>query len=513
MPPAESLVALEHVTVALGERVLFRDLNWKIGADQHWAVVGSNGSGKTTLVKVVAGMLPVAGGKIRYGFGLADDPWPVAEQITYVTFEAQRNVLADEAFYQARWNAGLDCDEPSVSEYLSEQRVRRVNRYQLGDWRPDETFPARRQEIVERLELQQLLNRHVMQLSNGERRKVTIARAWLKNPRLLILDNPFAGLDERFREKLAQGLEALMQSEMRVMVVGTARDEIPPGITHVLTIGADSAVTQGIRQAVVESSGTGGAPNATWASAAPVTVSPTGSLAGPRSRALVEMTDVSVSYNGTPVLHRVCWTVREHEQWALLGPNGAGKTTLLSLILADNPQGYANDITLFGRRRGTGESIWEIKQHVGWVAPELQLYYPRQANCLDVVCSGWFDSVGLYRHCSPEQREIATTWVGRFGLTDRSTTVFGQVSEGEQRLVLLARALVKSPELLVLDEPCQGLDEGNRDRVLQAVERVSQHAHPGMIYVTHRADELPRTITHVLRLDRGHVVEQGMRRS
>jgi molybdate transport system ATP-binding protein len=204
--------------------------------------------------------------------------------------------------------------------------------------------------------------------------------------------------------------------------------------------------------------------------------------------------------------------VRENEQWALLGPNGAGKTTLLSLILADNPQAYANDITLFGKRRGTGESIWEIKQNIGWVAPELQLYYPRDATCIDVACSGWFDSIGLYRECSGEQRAAAEKWLGEFGMTECADIAFEKISEGEQRLALLARAMVKEPGLLVLDEPCQGLDAENRDRVLQAVDGLSQRSGASMIYVTHRADELPQSITHVLRLNEGQVVEQGAKR-
>jgi molybdate transport system ATP-binding protein len=221
------------------------------------------------------------------------------------------------------------------------------------------------------------------------------------------------------------------------------------------------------------------------------------------------MKNVSVSYNGTKVLQQVCWTVKENEQWALLGPNGAGKTTLLSLIMGDNPQAYANDITLFGRRKGSGESIWEIKQHIGWIAPELQLYYPRGATCFDVVCSGFFDSVGLYRRCSPDQREAAISWMQRLDLSERAEAVFDQISEGEQRLALIARALVKSPMLLILDEPCQGLDGSYRDRVLQAIDRAGSRLNTSMIYVTHRADELPKSITHILRLDEGRVIGQS----
>ena len=191
-----------------------------------------------------------------------------------------------------------------------------------------------------------------------------------------------------------------------------------------------------------------------------------------------------------------------------MGPNGAGKTTLLSLIIGDNPQAYANDITIFGKRRGTGESIWEIKKKIGWVAPELQMYYPstssgqapQGATCLDVVCSGWFDSIGLYKKCNSRQRKIALSWLKRFGLSNRAETPFEEISEGEQRLALLARALVKSPALLVLDEPCQGLDVKNRDRVLKAIDSIEKHHNASMTYVTHRKDELPKSITHLFRL-------------
>ncbi|MEW5717940.1 MAG: ABC transporter ATP-binding protein, partial [Chloroflexota bacterium] len=305
-------------------------------------------------------------------------------------------------------------------------------------------------------------------------------------------------------------LDNLMQGDLRVMIVGTNRDEIPSGVTHVLRVQDNRVIAQGARApSSVRGAHREQSRGATESKdRATRNLDHSAEISRPARNdiaVLVSMNNVNVSYNGTQVLRNVHWTVRENEQWALLGPNGAGKTTLLSLILADNPQAYANDITLFGRRRGSGESIWEIKQKIGWVAPELHLYYPRGATCRDVVCSGWFDSVGLYRECSAEQRERAIAWLQQLGLDCAEKTI-AQVSEGEQRLVLIARALVKSPTLLVLDEPCQGLDARNRDRVLQAIDWVGSQPSTSMIYVTHRADELPHSITHVLRLDEGQVV-------
>jgi molybdate transport system ATP-binding protein len=391
----------------------------------------------------------------------------------------------------------------SVSEFLSERALRGNNPFQVVDADFDPGFTERQRRVVAQLELSALLGRKVVELSNGERRKVTVARALLKNPRLLILDNPFTGLDERFRRKFAVNLENLMQSDMRVMVVGTSRDEIPHGITHVLSVQGGRVPAQLLRSAQAKSNAHS---ISSWATRQ------THFDNAARRKPLVQMKGVSVSYNGRPVLRQVNWTVRENEKWALLGPNGAGKTTLLSLILADNPQAYANDIMLFGRRRGSGESIWEIKRNIGWVAPELQLYYPRSATCLDVVCSGWFDSVGLYRESSLHQRAVALSWLQEFGLYERAETMFAQLSEGEQRLVLLARALVKNPTLFVLDEPCQGLDPKNRDRVLNVIDSIGRRSNTSMIYVTDRADELPQGITNVLRLDQGQIVDENRQR-
>lgn len=490
---SQPFITLNHIAVRAHEQIMFAGLSWEMLDDQHWAVIGPNGAGKSTLMKALCGALPIVQGEIVYHFGdsPARDPH---EQIAYVLFENQRAVLRDDAFYQARWNIGVSEDAPAVADWLSESGVKRVNPFHIVDAHADPGFAARRQAVIAQLELAPLLTRNLIQLSNGERRKVSIARALLRQPRLLILDNPFGGLDERFRVKLARQLDELMRGEMRVMLVGTSRDEIPDGITHILRVERDHVVAQK-RDAASDHRVTSKLADL------PASTHHTDAA----RKILVQMHNVNVAYNGAPILRAVNWTVRENEHWALLGVNGAGKTTLLSLILADHPQAYANDITLFGKRRGSGESIWEIKQHIGWVAPELQLYYPRDATCLDVVCSGWFDSVGLYHPCSVEQRANARTWLRRVGLAEHEQTEFAQLAEGEQRLALIARALVKNPTLLILDEPCQGLDENNRDRILQTLVGI-ERADTSMIYVTHRADELPHNITHVLRLEQGRVV-------
>ncbi len=234
---------------------------------------------------------------------------------------------------------------------------------------------------------------------------------------------------------------------------------------------------------------------------------------GRSPRVIVELRDVTVRYGATTILDRVSFTMRRGEHWALSGPNGAGKSTLLSLVLADNPQAYANRVRLFGRRRGTGESIWEVKARIGAVSPELHAHYPGGTRVLEAVCSGLTGTLGLYRPCTGEEQARARRWLARFGLGDAEARNLVELSYGSQRLVLVARALVADPELLVLDEPCQGLDADGRRRVIDAVDAAAASARAAVLFVTHRPDELPRCITHALRLEQGRVIEAGPRRA
>jgi len=235
---------------------------------------------------------------------------------------------------------------------------------------------------------------------------------------------------------------------------------------------------------------------------------PEGDTGGPP---LVEMRGVTVEYGEVRPLDSVSWTIRAGERWALLGHNGAGKSTLLSLILADNPQVYSNPVWVFGRRRGSGDTIWEIKRRIGFVSPELHLLYQADISCLEVVCSGFHDSIGLYRRCTPEQVDRALARMETLGVADLHDRRILSISTGQARLVLLARALVRNPSLLVLDEPCQGLDPSCRARFLELVDHVCADPSVSLIYVTHRPEEIPECVSHRLVLERGRVVRAGPR--
>jgi len=211
---------------------------------------------------------------------------------------------------------------------------------------------------------------------------------------------------------------------------------------------------------------------------------------------VVDLHHVSIRYGKRTILKELDWSVKRGEKWALSGENGSGKSTLLSLVCADNPQSYACDIDLFGRKRGTGESIWEIKKHIGYVSPEMHRAYQKDLPAIDIVASGLHDSIGLYVRPKPEQRSICEFWMNVFGVGDLKDRTFLKISSGEQRLVLLARAFVKDPELLILDEPLHGLDTDNRRLVKEVIEAFNDRKNKTMIMVTHYANELPPCITN-----------------
>jgi molybdate transport system ATP-binding protein len=217
---------------------------------------------------------------------------------------------------------------------------------------------------------------------------------------------------------------------------------------------------------------------------------------------LVEMKGVTVKFGDVTILDGLDWTVRRGENWAVLGPNGSGKTTLLSLITGDNLQAYANEIRLFGVLKGTGESLWDIREKIGVVSSELQVRYRRGITARDVVASGLFDSIGLFRRLSPENRRVVEDWMDLLGILPLAERVFEGLSYGERRMTLIARAMVKSPLLLILDEPCQGLDPANRRKMLKLIDRIGAGTGTRIVYVSHYADEIPSCINRILRLER-----------
>jgi molybdate transport system ATP-binding protein len=219
----------------------------------------------------------------------------------------------------------------------------------------------------------------------------------------------------------------------------------------------------------------------------------------------IKMIGTNVSYNNRKILDNINWEVKKGECWNISGHNGSGKSTLLSLVNGDNPQAFANEIYLFDRKKGSGESIWDIKQKIGYVSPELHHYFESTASCFEVVASGLFDTIGLFRQLSTEQKKITDEWMSLLQIVSLSKKIFKQLSNGEQRLVLLARALVKNPPLLILDEPCQGLDKEIALRFIALINEICVKMKKTLVYVSHYEEEIPSCVTHTLKLEQGKI--------
>jgi molybdate transport system ATP-binding protein len=480
---------LENATaVRIGGEVALRDLTWTVREGETWAVVGPTGSGKTTLAETILGRLRVQTGAV--GWPLLDvlcangrpAAWP-SDVLHLVSFKEESWLFSyGRHYYQQRFNFIEPQDDLTLDAFLrsgtsaSDEAVRRAAA-QLG--------------------VGDLLPLSFIKLSNGQVRRARIARALLARPELLILDEPFLGLDAAGRNVLTDLLGELIRQGTRVLLI-TWPDALPTWVTHVLELDRLTARWQGPR---TEFGVRGSEFGVSILNSEPRTPN---SEPPPAAEPIIEMRHVNVVYGDRHVLRDVCWTVRAGERWAVLGPNGSGKTTLLSLICADHPQAYANDVRLFGQRRGTGESIWEIKRRIGLVSPELHLYYSEPLTAAEAAATGFFD-VLAYRPTTPDQDAAVRELFDHFGIAALGGRPFARLSTGEQRLVLLIRALVKQPPLLVLDEPFQGLDEV-AVRLARAWLETRLRPDQTFLFVSHFAEEIPRTANRVLRLEEGRVV-------
>ena len=495
--PVDALLRLNDVTIRRPDGIVLQHIDWTVNAGEQWAILGATGSGKTSLLDALMGQLPVWHGQLTYPGVARDGLERVAND-----YHFDRNVALSAQFYQQRFNADAAQLAPTVWEVLQQQVAPpgTIDRQSVAlpplpytaDWLA---------AVAEQTQITPLLNRPLTSLSNGETRRALLARSLLRRPRVLLLDNPFGGLDADSRSRLHHILNRISADGTALILVTTPR-ELPDCITHVLHLADGQIDWQGRRidwlspADTLPGFATDPAILARW-QAAPA----------PFFERAVRMENVTVRYGDKPVLDSIDWTVRRGEKWAVLGPNGSGKSTLLSLITGDHPQSYRNHYALFDRQRGTGESIWDIKRNIGFVSPELHLYFARDQSVWNVVASGLFDTAGLFRKLTPEQTAQTEFMLDLLGIGSLRTKRLYQLSTGEQRWVLLGRALVKNPPLLVLDEPCQNLDPAHISQFRDLIDTLCEGPDRTLLYVTHYAEEIPRCVTRLLRLTegKGHV--------
>lgn len=474
---------------------LAKPVDFELLDGEHLAIVGANASGKTMLVDMLVGRYPLIGNGAEYDFTPSTKSL-VSDNIKYITFCDCYGGDNDRTYFlQQRWNQ-MEIDEstPTVGELLEE--AYRQSGKDTAERR------ALQKHLYELFHLSSLLDKYIILLSSGELRKFQITKILLAMPRVLVLDNPFIGLDAKTRDQLRDLLLTVSsENALQVILVLSKSDDIPTFITHVVEVVDGEVLPKVSRDDFLRHR----KPFPTRVLSKP---NEDAILALPyhdeeyHTKEVVNMKNVSIRYGSRTILKELNWVVLNGERWALSGQNGSGKSTLLSLVCADNPQSYACDIALFGVPRGSGESIWDIKKHIGYVSPELHRAYKRDLPAIRIVASGLKDSVGLYVKPTEEDYEKCRFWMKIFGLEGLEERTFLKLSSGEQRLVLLARAFVKDPELLILDEPLHGLDNVNRRLVKDIIETFCQRKNKTMIMVTHYQEELPSCIDHHLFLER-----------
>ncbi|MFU9139173.1 molybdate ABC transporter ATP-binding protein ModF [Erwinia tasmaniensis] len=449
-----------------------------LAAGESWAFVGANGSGKSSLARALSGELSIARGEYLNSFA----------RPTRLSLEQLQKLVSEE--WQRNNTDLLSADEDDTgrtSAEIIQETVRDASRCQ---------------HLAGLFGITHLLDRRFKYLSTGETRKTLLCQALMAGPDLLILDEPFDGLDVASRANLAEVLAALHRHGHTLVLVLNRFDDIPDFVDKVGVLAECTLTHVGARQEILSQALVSQLAHSEQLEGMALPEADGVDSRAPRladNISPIVLRDGVVSYSDKPILNHLSWEVKPGQHWQIIGPNGAGKSTLLSLVTGDHSQGYSNDLTLFGRRRGSGETIWDIKQHIGYVSSSLHLEYRVSSSVRNVILSGYFDSIGIYQAVSDRQQQLAGQWLHLLGMSPAAGDApFHGLSWGQQRLVLIARALVKHPALLILDEPLQGLDPINRQLVRRFIDVLIGEGDTQLLFVSHHAEDAPRCITHRL---------------
>ncbi|QJR80034.1 molybdate ABC transporter ATP-binding protein ModF [Alteromonas pelagimontana] len=478
------MISLQHCRFILNKHYTLQIDTLNISKGSHTAVVGANGSGKSALAAVLAGE----------GY-LEEGQFEVSGNIGWVSVEQQKRLIEQER----------QKDDADILDVIPTPTLTKEVILAETDLSKGQSLFARLCDIFR---LTPLLSRPFLALSTGETRKVLIAKTLLAFPDIVVLDEPWDGLDT----EATQGLQTLLEQYSRditIILVLNRLSELPAYVQKILYLengsiswqssgsnigeGEKAHLDQLLRMSHVNLF----LPAKDEDKHSPELKS--------RDLPLVILNDGQVKYGDNVIFRGLDWQVNPGQHWQIIGPNGSGKTCLLTMLTGDNPHCYTNDLQIFGYQRGSGESIWDIKQHIGYVSNALHMQYRVNCSLHHVILSGFYDSIGLYEQPTARQKQLAREWLTLIALERYRDTPFQQLSFGDQRLALIARAMVKHPALLILDEPCNGLDELNRLKVLALISLLAREGNTTLLYVNHHQEDVIEGIEQVLDMQKFHL--------
>jgi len=415
-----------------------------------WIILGHTGSGKSHLTEQFR-----SGSHLPEAFTFLE-----GKRGFCLSLEDQAQFLEDE---KRR-------DQSDILEYQDMGTL-------LKDFLPEPHSP-----LISRFHMEGLLNQGISFMSTGERRKTFLLQGIQQAPDYMVLENPLEGLD---LESSAELKELLLHLEIPLILILSRSEDIPRGFDNIFILEEQKLIGPGRAEEMLPLFQK---PQAHHEMPALIPPSPveTGSYA--LGQELIRMDGINLAYYGKAVLQDIHWQVKEGDFWQLIGPNGSGKSTLLSLINGDNPRAYGQEIYLFGQKKGSGESIWDIKKKIGQFSPALQQDFRRKISLGETILSGFEDSVGIYKKIPGYRRLLMKSWLNFIPFKVSEDQLLSELSAGQQRLVLLIRALVKHPPLLLLDEPLAGLDSEMADYMARLINLAAKQSQSTMIFVSHRPE-------------------------
>lgn len=478
----QPVVHISHLNLQYAGQAVLSDFNWDIYNGENWVIGGKSGTGKTSLAKAIVGK-EQASGEINFHFDTNSLRAPCAYYVSnwyqFTNLEGDRNF-----YYQQRYNKFQQNDTLTV--YADLLHFGTKNSLHYEDVEP----------LLHALGFENCKDTQLIELSSGEHKKLQLVQALWLSPQLLIIDEPFTGLDKQSRENLLDIFNQTAKTGTTFILI-TNDTQLPTCINRFAEI-MDGQLK------VVESRSDFSQDTKRQEKPLPYFLQREPEVT---STSIVKLRDVSVRYGDKVVLKNVSWTVKAGEKWLLQGPNGSGKSTLLSLLNGDHPQAYSSDIWLFGIKRGSGESIWDIKEKIGIISPEMHWYFDRNATVWHTVASGFYDSIGWFLDVKHEEKKRMEQLLDFFDLLPYKNQLLHTLPLGKQRLALLARTIIKNPPLLILDEPCQGLDLAQTTHFNAVVDELCAHGNT-LIYVGHYESQLPSCIEHKLILEKGEVASE-----